>query len=218
MILCIENDPSAILETRVQLYRMHLHTPVLSTKELSRIPLYPAQSILILRPEAIPNIEQVCKQLRVYAPSIPLAIFYRPPHGNYYTYARMCDRVFEDNITTLTFAKTMLDLYEERTKRPAYKISYAGLSAEVGAKSIGLYGDGFLANHEQMMLVRYLLLKAPQPVPAEELRQTCFHPGKLPTIGTVHTQFRRLNKLFTLAYGKPIFLHQSDYGYFIATP
>lgn len=114
MIIFIDNQADAVLPTRVQFYKMGLCTIVLNTNQLHLIIRTPVKIVLIMRPESIENLESVCQYIRDIPTRPPFAMMYRPPHGNYYTYSRMCDCVFEDNISTLTFAKKMLEIYRER--------------------------------------------------------------------------------------------------------
>lgn len=216
MILFIDDNPSAVLETRIQFYRMGIHSFTLGTNELNRIFHYPAQIILMMNPECIEDLPAVCRDIRRYAGKLPFAMMYRPPHGNYYAYQRLCDGVFEDNVTTLKFVEAMFDLYEERTGNSAYERIFGGLYMNVKEKHLQLYGEPFPATHEQWMLARYLLLRAPFPVSREELRLTCFRPDRPPSPQNVTTQICRMNRLITKAYGRPLFFYQRSLGYTVS--
>lgn len=216
MIIFIDNEPNEVLDTRIQFFRMGIHSLVCRTDELENLLLLTAQAVLIMRPECIPDIESVCKQIRRYVPKLPLAIMYRPPLGNYYAYLQWGDVVFDDHITTLTFANTVFDLYEEKNGRSARDLMYCGIRARVGARSICVLGQRMPVCHEEVMLTRYLLLHAPRVVPVGELAKTCFRPTRTPKDRTVHTHFRHMNELITRGFGRPAFLYHKDYGYMIA--
>ncbi|MBQ8351421.1 MAG: hypothetical protein IJY20_05205 [Clostridia bacterium] len=216
MIIFIEDKPEEVLDTRIQFYRMGIHSITLGTNELHRILHYPAQIILIMRPECIEDLTNVCRKIKSHSPFLPLAMMYRPPNGNYYAYQQLCDAVFEDNVTTLTFAQTMFAIYEERMKKSAEEHSYGKLYMKVNRKGLQILGESLPATHEQWMLARYLLLSAPYPVSREELRLTCFCPDKLPSLQNVTTQICRMNRMITKAFRHPLFFYQRQFGYYIS--
>lgn len=214
MIVMVDNEPSAVLETRMQFYTMGIHTAVIPTTQLAEIDHYPTQTVLIARPECIEDLEAVCRTIRTYGK--PLALLYRPPHGNFYAYKQLCDEVFEDEVTTARFVETMFAIYEERFIRSAFERQFADLRINVRQHCLYIRGEAFPATHEQWMLARYLLLRAPLPAPAEELRQTCFRPEWLPSVKNVSTQICRMNKLIQKGFGRPLFFYQRKTGYFIS--
>lgn len=214
MIVFVDNEPSAVLETRMQFYTMGIHTALVSTSCLADICQYPTQTVLIMRPECIADLEKVCHTIRMLGK--PLALLYRPPHGNFYAYKQLCDEVFEDDTTTAKFVETMFAHYEERFGRSAFEHQHASLRINVRQHCLYIRGEAFPATHEQWMLARYLLLRAPIPVSAEELRETCFRPGRLPAVKNVSTQICRMNKLIQKGFGHPLFFYQRKTGYFIS--
>lgn len=215
MILFIDNEPNAVLETRIQFYKMGIFTQVLNTKQLHSILNSPAKAVLIMRPECIENLESVCAYIRSIPTRPPFAMMYRPPHGNYYTYLRMCDRVFEDNITTTKFIETMFELYEERKHRDPYIYEDRQVSIHLKNPQLMAYRLSFIVTHEQWMIVRYLLMHSPFSVCIEDLRRFCFRPDRTPALSTVRSQISRLNQMFVMAYKYPLIFFQHDLGYFI---
>jgi hypothetical protein len=215
MILFIDDSPNDIVETRTQFYRMGIHSLVLGTNELHRINRYPAHGILVMYPERIENIEELCRSIRRQS-KLPLSAVYRPPHGNYYAYRQHFDIVVEENITTTKYIEAVFDLYKERTGISPYERIYGGLRINVKERYIRVYASPIPVTHEQRMIARYLLLCAPHPVPREELLATCFKPSKAPpSIGNISTQISRMNRKLITVFDRPLFHYQRSFGYSI---
>ena len=213
MILFIDDTPDDVLETRMQFYRMGIHSLVLGTKDLQQIPRYPAHGILFLYPEHIDNLEELCDDIRQRS-ILPISAVYRPPHGNYYAYAQCFDIVVDDNITTTKYIEKVFDLYRARTGISPYERIHGGLRINVKEPFIRAYASPVPVTHEQWMIARYLLLRAPYPVPREELLATCFRPNrKPPAITNISTQISRMNKKLITVFGHPLFHYQKSFGY-----
>lgn len=215
MILLIDNEPDTVLEDRCMFFRMGLHSLACRTDEIDKMIFKPVHATLIMRPEYIDDLPAVCSKLRSCFNQVPLAIMYRPPLGNYYQYLQLADAVFEDNVTTARFANTMYDLYEKKTGINVRDMIYDCVRAIAGTHYVCLCGERLPATHEQVMLTRYLLFRAPRAATVEDLRLACFNPARLPQPSNVHTQFSRLNKTIMLGIGMRKIHYKKDAGYFI---
>ncbi len=199
MILFVEKPGHYAEAQRAQriFYKMYIPTYIVPSDEIERIEYYPANAIIIACPQAIEDLADVCHYIREHLPLIPLALFFIPPCGNYYTYTRLADFVFEKNTTSIRVVKTLFEEREKRTGAYAF-IQYtdAVFTDIKRAGLIFLYGLPERVTHRQFLIVRYLLLKAPACVSAEELLDICAHPlRKRPTINTIGTQVCLLNQI-----------------------
>ena len=215
MILLIDNEPDAVLADRCMFFRMGLHSLVCRPDAITTMIFKPVHTVLIMRPEYIEDLPAVCHEIRQYFFRVPLAMMYRPPHGSYYMYLQLADAVFDDNVTTAHFANFMYDLYKRNTGIDVRDMIYDCVRAIAGTHYICICGERLPATHEQVMLTRYLLFRAPRAAAVEDLRQACFNPARLPQPSNVHTQFSRLNKTILRGTDLRKIHYKRDIGYFI---
>lgn len=137
MILFVEkpgNYAEAQTAQRI-FYKMYIPTFIIPSDEIERIGYYPANAIIIACPQAIENLADVCHYIREHFPLVPLALFFIPPCGNYYTYKRLADFVFEKNTTSIRVVKTLFEEREKRTGSYAFiqlPMPYSPTSKEPG--------------------------------------------------------------------------------------
>ena len=178
MIVIIYNDRDALFTLRKRLYMHRTPSAILGTADIARIGHYPVHGILLHRPENIENIEELCKEIRETYPSIPLLLTYRDTAPiNYYVYRRMVDVMLEERTTTSTLLKRVYECYEEKNGSIPYSFTVEGVRVIMNDPYVHILMQAFPTRRVDYMILRYLSLTAPRPVPAEELLETAFPPS-----------------------------------------
>lgn len=172
------NENNAItLDMRKVLYRTRMHTVILS-HALSALPHpYPLRGIIIPRPEAFSDLEELIARVRKAYPALPLALFWREGGGNRYVLQRYADFVYDDNVSSATVIADLLSAYTERSGEKEKRIA-GGLCLSRERAYATLFGLDVPYTHAEWMLLFYLLQIHPRAASAEELAGVCFPPER----------------------------------------
>ena len=180
MLGIIANDKNhkIIKDAQRILYHARMHTLILSPEDLSLSFAYPLRGLVILHPETIPDLEGTVNNLRERFPSLPLALFYRKTNerGNLYTYRRLADFVYDDNVEANALIDDLFSAYEERGGKTPARI-VGGLFMERDRKYANIYGFATPYTQIEWMLLYYLLQIHPRAASVSELAAVCFQPG-----------------------------------------
>ncbi len=214
MFIIINDTPADVLSLRRRLYRVAIHTTVLSPTDIDRIGDYPAHGVYIHFPEKMIDIDALCQEIKRKYPNLPLGLTYRPNGKNYYIYKRMVDAVFEEKMTAGTIVSTMYRIYEDLNHTNADVIIHRSLATYRRYPNfIFALTYHFPFSREQYMMTRYLLYKAPQAVSTAELAETCLPPGGRKTARYISAALKEVDALFLRIFGIQFFEYSRANGY-----
>lgn len=178
MIVILDNDRDSLFNLRKRLYMHRTPSAILSVDEIERIGYYPVHGILIHHPETVESIEELCNKIREAYPRIPLLLTYRDGAPiNYFVYRRMVDEVLEERTTTATLLRRVYEHYEEKNGSIPDSFTVEGVRVIMNDPFVHILMQAFPTRRVDYMILRYLSLTAPRPVPAEELLETAFPPS-----------------------------------------
>lgn len=177
-IIATDENHKIIKDARRILYHARMHTLVIPPDDLSLAFDYPLRGLVILHPEAIVDLEKTIQRLREQFSTLPLALFYRKTNtaGNLYTYRRLADFVYDDNVEANTLIEDLLTAYEERGGERQARI-VGGLYMERDRRYANIYGFAMPYTEVEWMLLYYLLQIYPRAASVAELASVCFQPG-----------------------------------------
>ena len=215
MIVIIDSDPNATLPYRKRLFRLRVHSLCLTPENIHRIAEYPANGILIIHPERIDRVLDLCASLRSLYPHLPVAAIYRQPGMNYYHLKNAVDLLLHERSTTPKTISAIYELYRAKGNPDTRSCIADCVRTDTRSPFVYVLGHPFLPTHTQWMLVRYLTMAAPRAVPVEELLALCFAPGGSRSPRNVSAQLTQLDRIIYRGFGFRVFLHQYPSSYSI---
>lgn len=216
MFIILDQDKEAVLGLRRRLYHHYTHTTIIAPTALAEITHYPAQGVLIPRPECLADPQATCRAIRELSPSLPIGMIYGVDNGQYFQYRRLVDVVFEARTTAGKICKIIYDIFGQRNQETSSSRIVDCLRVDRAVPGcVFLLGYGFPATREQWMLARYLVLAAPRAVPVAELLDTCFLPGRVRSARSVSQQLGQLDHMFSVGCGVRVFERHRPATYFI---
>ena len=218
MIVILDNERDALFALRKRLYMHRTPSAILPFDEIERIGHYPVHGILIHRPENVEDIERLCKKIREVYPNIPLLLTYRDSAPiNYFAYRKMVDVVLEERTTTATLHKRLYECYEEKNGSVPYSFTVEGVRVIMNDPYVHILMQAFPTRRVEYMILRYLSLTSPRPVPAEELLETAFPPStRKRTPRTVAKAIAGFNDLVARGFeGMQVIALQRPHCYYI---
>lgn len=224
MFILFDRSEEDALNYRRRLYQRYVHSLTLLQAETERVADYPVHGILIPHPENLDDPIGLCTLLRERYPHLPIGIIYRescPLH--YYHLKAACDLLFEERTTVPKIISLIYKQYETKgNKSPVSRITSCVRTDSNRPKTVFVLAQAFPASHTQWMLIRYLNLASPRAVPAKELLDVGFLPGKARSpknVGAQLTKFDRLIergfpfRVFHCRYPSTYYIHQSNLTY-----
>jgi hypothetical protein len=214
MIVFVDERAEDVAALRDAFLRLRVHTACVTPRTVAHIGRYPAQAVLIAAPERIEKLEIITAEIRECFPNLPLAILCKREDSCYYRYISLCDSVIDaDSFTPREVGEMLRRMYEERTGKSTESIMCGDVRTMLDCPYISVYLQRFDVTPTQWLILRYLQLKHPDAVTAEELLDTCFSHTRKPTHANVRTQICTINKgLRELLYFIPI-EYRTDKGY-----
>ena len=159
-------------------YRARVHTRVISPDSIGYTVIAPLRGILILRPEAFPDLESVLSSLRERFPRLPIALVLPRANatGNRFLYRRMADFVYDDDVE---IERLITDLYDANHTRSGAADTHivGGLYMDRAQPYATIYGMPVPFTQVEWMLLYYLLQVYPRAASVEEMAAVCFRPG-----------------------------------------
>ena len=195
MFILFDTDPERVLSYRQRLYDLRVHSLCLSPSETDRVADYPAHAILIPYPDELDDPIALCHALRKKYPHLPLLLIYREGGMHYYHLKNACDAIFEKRTAIKTVIAAAYNLYREHGNPDPTSLITSCVHTRADSTFVYVVGQPFIASHTQWMLIRYLNMAAPRAVPAEELLEVGFYPGRVRSLKNVSAQLTALDRV-----------------------
>ena len=215
MFVIFDRSPADALALRQRLYRYHIHSLYLAPDEIDRIADYPVHGILIPHPELLIDPIGLATLLRERFPRLPLAMLHNQGGPNFYHLQRASDLIFEGRVTTPKMITDLYAAYEGKGNPSVQSCISDCVLTDSRSRYVYILGEPFPASHIQWMLVRYLTLAAPRPVPAEELAALCFSPGHERAAQNVSAHLTKLDRVISRGFPFRVFSCQHPHVYSI---
>ena len=167
-------DNQIVRDAQRILFQARVHSAVFPEAPTPLPYPYPLRGLIILRPEALADVEGTVAALRASFPLLPIALFYRETNktGNRYAYTRIADFVYEDDVRVERVIADLFDAYEARGGAREKKIA-GGLCISREKEYATIFGLPTPYSQGNLMLLYYLLKIAPRAATKEELKSIC---------------------------------------------
>ena len=216
MILIIDKSRAAARKYADTLYYVGVPTNAQTPIEALSCVGEEYHAVLILNPDAIPDIHDYVRKLRAYTCSVP--IFAIHSDGKSYKYAY----IFDDVLSVSYVAKIYEDikLYcSSRTLTPPGKYKLAGIDASCELPSTTFLWDKIKFTRTENMILRVLIATYPRRVSAKELLNLAFKKSRTPEPSNIRAHVSIMNKKFRSMTGRNLItLAINGGGYQILTP
>lgn len=196
MFAFVDTQEAECAELRDAFYRAYIHSVFSKPRNVETLATYPLMGFVIPRPHHMPRIDHLCERIHVAFPGLPIA-FVLPldlPHRE--RYAALADLVFDETVSAQRIAYTLFTFLGTHNDCKNASYSVEGVFTDIARPHcLNILGVSFRICRLHWMILRYLQICAPRPVPTEEVLDVCFplHTKKL-TRGNVSTQICFLNQ------------------------
>ena len=214
MIVFIENNPERIIPLRNALLRNLYHTACVTSNTVSHISRYPAHSVVIPHPGDICHLEDVCNEVRERFPQMTLASFYEDGKSDYFRDLSLFDTVIDiKSVPRAKIGKILQQIYSYNTAQNTARMNVLRIGTQRREPYLKYMLTPIECSATQWLMVRYLQMKHPDPVPAEELIETCFSHTRKLSVNNVRAQFHIINARFRELILRSPFVFTKGKGY-----
>ena len=175
MIAFVDTQEADCTSLRRAFYRAYVHSTFSKPRNVETLAPYPLMGFMIPRPHRMPRIDHLCERIHTAFPGLPIGFFLPTDLPNRERYAALADLVFDETVAPRRMAYLLLTFHKERGARNNAAFNEEGVRTDiVHPHCVTILGSSFRVCRLHWMILRYLQLCAPRPVPTEEMLNICF--------------------------------------------
>ena len=174
------------------------------------------RAVLIINPDAFPDINDYVNRIKSYNSSIP--IFALTDSEEKPFYSDVFDKVFIKPSMTPLLASKIISFANQNNRAKIGDYRLAGLDASSNRVGVGYFDKDVGLTKTEAMILRYLIRTYPVPQSPEKILKYSFKASRTPEPSSIRTHISIMNKKFKAAFGKKMITHAPEKGYLIFTP
>ena len=216
MLLIISQNKSASRSIAETFYYMsilaHGANPHEGLSEISN--LY--RAVLILNPDAFPDIIDYVNRLKSYQSNIPIFALTDKPQP--LVYSDIFEKCFMMPNFTPALAQKIISYANENNRARIGDYRLAGFDASNDVLGVSYFYDKVSFTKTEAMILRYLIRSYPNPSSPEDIIKYAFKASKSPEPSSIKTHISVMNNKLEAVTGKRMLGRITQSGYVILTP